>query len=70
MLETLDVYLYNNQNIQTTAGDLFIHRHTLNYRLKQIETKTGLQLKSADDRMQIQLAIMAYKLLNHTGEIN
>lgn len=68
LLETLDVYLYNNQNIQTTAAELFIHRHTLKYRLKQIETKTGLQLKSADDRMQIQLAIMAYKLLNHTGE--
>lgn len=70
LLETLDVYLYNNQNIQTTAGELFIHRHTLKYRLKQIETKTGLQLKSTNDRMQIQLAIMAYKLLNHTGEIH
>lgn len=70
LLETLDVYLYNNQNIQITAGELSIHRHTLKYRLKQIETKTGLQLKSADDRMQIQLAIMAYKLLNQTGEIH
>ncbi|WP_017381653.1 PucR family transcriptional regulator [Paenisporosarcina sp. TG-14] len=70
LLETLDVYLYNNQNIQITAGELFIHRHTLKYRLNQIETKTGLQLKSADDRMQIQLAIMAYKLLTQTGEIH
>ncbi|WP_166669548.1 PucR family transcriptional regulator [Paenisporosarcina antarctica] len=70
LLETLDVYLYNNQNIQITAGELFIHRHTLKYRLNQIETKTGLQLKSADDRMQIQLAIMAYKLLTQIGEIH
>lgn len=70
LLETLEVYIYNNQNIQTTASKLFIHRHTLKYRLKQIETKTGLQLKSPEDQMRIQLAIMAYKLLNYTKIIH
>ncbi|WP_209122272.1 PucR family transcriptional regulator [Alkalihalobacillus sp. BA299] len=64
-IETLDTYLKNNQNMQTTATELFIHRHTLKYRLKQIEKKTGIDLKIADDRLRIQLAIMAYKLLYH-----
>ncbi|WOP21402.1 helix-turn-helix domain-containing protein [Bacillus pumilus] len=41
---------------------MFIHRHTLSYRLKQIETRTGCSLKSTDDRMKLQLSIMAYRL--------
>ncbi|BBP87610.1 hypothetical protein BsIDN1_12280 [Bacillus safensis] len=45
-----------------SAGELFIHRHTLSYRLKQIETRTGCSLKSTDDRMKLQLSIMAYRL--------
>ncbi|WP_134702655.1 PucR family transcriptional regulator [Ammoniphilus sp. YIM 78166] len=64
LILTLETYLQNNQSIHTTAAELYIHRHTLKYRLNQIEKKTGLDLQSADDRMKLQLAIMAYKLLN------
>lgn len=64
LILTLETYLTNNQSILTTAAELYIHRHTLKYRLNQIEKKTGLDLQSADDRMKLQLAIMAYKLLN------
>lgn len=64
LILTLETYLLNNQSIHTTAADLYIHRHTLKYRLNQIEKKTGMDLSSADDRMKLQLAIMAYKLLN------
>lgn len=35
-LETLRVYLMNNQNAVQTAKDLFIHRATIIYRLKRI----------------------------------
>lgn len=66
LIFTLETYLTNNQSIQTTASELFIHRHTLKYRLNQIEKKTGLSLSSADNRMKLQLAIMAYKLLNYS----
>ncbi|MGE6631628.1 PucR family transcriptional regulator [Bacillus sp. NPDC077027] len=62
LIHTLEVYLAHNENIQKSAGELFIHRHTLSYRLKQIETKTGCSLKSTDDRMKLQLSIMAYRL--------
>ncbi|SEN69143.1 PucR family transcriptional regulator [Lihuaxuella thermophila] len=64
LLYTLETFLMHNQNIQNTAAELFIHRHTLKYRLKQIEKITGLNLQSADDRMKLQLALMAYKLSN------
>ncbi|MFJ5965872.1 PucR family transcriptional regulator [Bacillus sp. NPDC093026] len=62
LIHTLEVYLTHNENIQKSAGELFIHRHTLSYRLKQIEAKTGCSLKSTDDRMKLQLSIMAYRL--------
>ncbi len=62
LLLTLETYLLSNQSMHTTAAELFIHRHTLKYRLNQIEKKTGLALSSPDDRMKLQLAIMAYKL--------
>ncbi|MDR4200293.1 PucR family transcriptional regulator [Bacillus altitudinis] len=62
LIHTLEVYLAHNENIQKSAGELFIHRHTLSYRLKQIETRTGCSLKSTDDRMKLQLSIMAYRL--------
>src|SRR5690625_1290933 len=41
-IETLDVYLNHNQSIQRASEQLFIHRHTLRYRLNQIEKITGL----------------------------
>ncbi|MGO4889694.1 PucR family transcriptional regulator [Anaerobacillus sp. MEB173] len=70
LLETLEVYLNNNQSIQATASELYIHRHTLKYRLKQIEEKTGYHLKSADERMKLQLALMAFKLVNQLNQID
>jgi PucR family transcriptional regulator, purine catabolism regulatory protein len=62
LLITLETYLLNNLNIQTASSKLYIHRHTLKYRLNQIEKKTGYSLESPDMRMKLHLAIMAYKL--------
>lgn len=61
-IHTLGVYFQQNLNLQTTASKLFIHRHTLKYRLQQIENRFGLNIGSVDERLKIQLAISAYKL--------
>lgn len=63
LIATIDAYFNNSQSIQQTAKQLFIHRHTLRYRLNQIEQRTGLSLKSTDDLLKLQLGIMAYKLV-------
>jgi len=63
LLITLETYLHHNQNMQQTANHLYIHRHTLKYRLIQIEKKTGLCLDSPDDRMKLHLAVLAHKLV-------
>ena len=63
LIETIDIFFKNNQSIQKSAKKLFIHRHTLRYRLTQIEQKTGLDLKNKDDLLKLQLSVMAYKLV-------
>ncbi|MDF2682840.1 MAG: PucR family transcriptional regulator [Brevibacillus sp.] len=62
LLETLDVYLQQNGNGLQTSQALYIHRHTLKYRLTQIEEKTGYRLEDAHQRWQLQLALMARRL--------
>ena len=62
LLETLDVYLRQNGNGLQTSQALYIHRHTLKYRLTQIEEKTGYRLEDAHQRWQLQLALMARRL--------
>lgn len=62
LLETLQVYLHHNGNGLQTSQALYIHRHTLKYRLAQIEEKTGFRLEDAHQRWQLQLALMARRL--------
>ncbi|WP_198520844.1 PucR family transcriptional regulator [Alteribacter populi] len=64
LILTLETYLAQNCHIQQTAAKLYIHRHTLKYRLSQIERKTGLSMQSADDRLNLHLAVMAYKFFH------
>ncbi|GED53052.1 MULTISPECIES: PucR family transcriptional regulator [Brevibacillus] len=62
LLETLDMYLMHNGNGLQTSQALYIHRHTLTYRLAQIREKTGCDLDDAHQRWQLQLALMARRL--------
>lgn len=65
LLETLETYLAHNGNGLQTAQALYIHRHTLKYRLTQIEDKTGCRLDDAHQRWQLHLALMARRLQRH-----
>jgi len=62
LIHTLEAFFKHNHHIQATASELFIHRHTLKYRLNLIEERSGYHLDSADDRLKLQLAMAAYKL--------
>ncbi|MGE7272177.1 PucR family transcriptional regulator [Brevibacillus panacihumi] len=65
LLETLDAYLRHNGNGLQTSQALYIHRHTLKYRITQIEEKTGCSLEDAHQRWQLHLALMARRLQQH-----
>lgn len=62
LLRTLEIYLYENMNMKKAAASLYIHRHTLKYRLEKIEALTGLELGNYHQRLQLHLALICYKL--------
>lgn len=63
LVRTAEVYLRSHGNIKEAAAELFIHRHTLRYRLQRIEAILGLDLDRADERLRLQLGLVARYLL-------
>ncbi|KRE71654.1 hypothetical protein ASG77_11590 [Arthrobacter sp. Soil762] len=55
--ETLEVYLRHSGNTSETCGELFIHRNTLTYRLRQIEEVLQLDLDDGEVRATCLLAL-------------
>ena len=67
LVSTLRVYL-KHMNISTTAEELFVHRHTLRYRLNQIEKLTGIKLiNNPAGSFQLYLGLMVYDYLKAYG---
>lgn len=61
LLGTLETYLAHNGNLQSTAEALFIHRHTLRYRLQRIEQITGRAPDNPMARLQFHIGIALRK---------
>lgn len=61
LLETLDVYL-QSMKINEAADQLFIHRHTLKYRIKKIEELTGRKINHFQDRLEFELALIIHNM--------
>jgi carbohydrate diacid regulator len=69
LLETLDVFFFENCCLSTTASRLSIHRNTLSYRLEKITSLTGLDPRRFDDAMQIRLALFLRSLQGETNKL-
>lgn len=57
LVESLDAY-YRHGSIATAARALFVHRHTLEYRLKRIEDLVRADLSDPITRLLMQLALV------------
>lgn len=57
LLRTLKGWYANNLQASLAAKALFIHRNTLEYRMKRISEITGLNLDSFDDRILLYIAL-------------
>ena len=55
-LETLRIFLEENEDIVATCKRLFIHRNTLAYRLKRIEEITNRSMAEAESRLDFRIA--------------
>ncbi len=63
LCETLENYLAHNCNSKRTAEDMFIHRNTLNYRMKKIGELLDCDFEDLDKCLALKLAfsIMKYR---------
>jgi purine catabolism regulator len=60
---SLRAFLQHNARWETAAAELYVHRHTLRYRMRKVEELTGRDLSSSFDRMEFWLALRARELL-------
>lgn len=65
--QTLCIYLECNKNINDTAERLYIHRNTLNYRIRRIKELTNLDLDSAN---VIYCLMYSYRIESFLNKMN
>ncbi len=63
LMETLTAFVTANGNVLHAAEQLYIHRNTLKYRLRQVEKILGGSLDDPDLRLKLQLALYIRRLL-------
>lgn len=61
LLDTLDSYLSNNQNLASASRELFIHRNTLLYRIEKIESLLSHSLSDNEYTFYLQFALYLLK---------
>ncbi|HUL84962.1 MAG TPA: PucR family transcriptional regulator ligand-binding domain-containing protein [Actinomycetota bacterium] len=64
LLPSLQAFLEHNARWESAAAQLYVHRHTLRYRMRKVEELTGRDLTSSFDRMEFWLALRARDLLS------
>jgi purine catabolism regulator len=68
LLASLQAFLQHNARWETAASQLYVHRHTLRYRMRKVEELTGRDLTNSFDRMEFWLALRARDLLAASEE--
>ncbi len=58
LVDTLKVYLAEGANLNSAARALFIHRHTLRYRLEQIAEELKVDIDSQEVLLNLQIAFL------------
>lgn len=65
LVPTLRVYLEQGYNLNSAAKELFIHRHTMRYRLEQIAELLKVDIDSTEVLLNLQIA---FKILEMRGK--
>ncbi len=63
LIRSLQAFLQHNARWETAAAQLYVHRHTLRYRMRKVEELSGRDLSNSFDRMEFWLALRARDLL-------
>ena len=63
LLRTLDAFLRLHGSLNAVARELYLHRNTVRQRLRRVAKLTGVDLKDAEARLSLQLALLAQQAL-------
>ena len=66
LVKSLACFLEANGHWGEAAERLYVHRHTLRYRMKRVEEITDRDLGSSQDRMEFWLALKARELIDQS----
>ena len=66
LVKSLSCFLEANGHWGDAAEKLYVHRHTLRYRMKRVEEITGRDLNQSQDRMEFWLALKAKELIDQS----
>jgi purine catabolism regulator len=66
LIATLDAYLSAGGALSEAAASLGIHRNTLSYRLQRIGELTGRDLSRPQERLLLQVALLARRMPRYT----
>ena len=66
LVKSLACFLEANGHWGDAAEKLYVHRHTLRYRMKRVEEITGRDLDQSQDRMEFWLALKAKELIDQS----
>jgi len=64
LVATLEAFLEHNGATGAAAGALYVHRHTVTYRLERVKELTGLDPALSEDRERLGLGLKAYRILS------
>lgn len=66
LIHTLRVFIRNERNIGRTAEELFVHKHTLQYRLRRIREISGRSMANTRDLAELWFTFQAEALIDTT----
>jgi GAF domain-containing protein/ligand-binding sensor protein len=67
LIATLDLVFEHGWNLRAAARAAHVHVSTLRYRLARVQEITGVDLRMPEDRLRLELALRASRLLTASG---
>lgn len=64
LAQLLKNYIKNNGSVQETALKMSVHRNTINYKIKKIESITGMNLSEFENRQIMDIGFKLYDIMN------
>ena len=64
LVATLETFLEHNGATGAAASALYVHRHTVTYRLERVKELSGLDPALSEDRERLGLGLKAYRILS------